>query len=235
MADRQKAASQARALLLNEYQGVLATQSVSMPGYPFGSVAPYCLDADGQLVILISRIAQHTRNISQDPKVSLTIVQSHVDDIQTGGRLTWVGDAEKIEDPVAAERYYSYFPQSRNYHTTHDFEFYRIKLVRARFIGGFGEIYWVNPEELLLSNPFAGEIEKGMVQHMNEDHQAAIIQYCLNVGEILPEGVTPKMAGVDTEGFHVLIGERVIRIPFEAPVTSAGDVRKALVAMAKAA
>lgn len=235
MADRQKAATQARALLLNEYQGILATQSVSMPGYPFGSVAPYCLDANGQPVILISRIAQHTYNINQNHKVSLTIVQSRVDDIQAGGRLTWVGDAENIEDAVAAERYYNFFPLSRDYHKTHDFEFFRINLVRARFIGGFGEIYWVSPDRLLCANPFVGDVEKGMLEHMNDDHQAAIIQYCLNAGESIPKGVEPRMAGVDSQGFYLLIGERVVRVPFDAPVYTEGDVRKALIAMASAA
>lgn len=234
MTDSRKATAQARALLLDEYQGVLSTLSVSMSGYPFGSVAPYCLNADGQLVILISRIAQHTHNISHDSKVSLTIIQSDVDDIQAGGRLTWVGDAEAIEDAIAAERYYRFFPQSRHYHKTHDFEFYRIKLVRARFIGGFGEIYWINPDALLCANPFAGEIEKSVVKHMNDDHQAAIIQYCMNAGEMIPKSIEPKMVGVDSEGFHLLLGERVIRIPFDAPVYTKGDVRKTLIAMSSA-
>ncbi|MCK5893374.1 MAG: DUF2470 domain-containing protein [Endozoicomonadaceae bacterium] len=232
MADRREAASQARALLLSEYQGVLSTLSVSMSGYPFGSVAPYCLNADGQLVILISRIAQHTCNISQNSKVSLTIIQSDVDDIQAGSRLTWVGDAEAIEDALAAERYYRFFPQSCHYHKTHDFEFYRIKLVRARFIGGFSEIYWVDPDALLCANPFAEEVEKGVLEQMNDDDQAAVIQYCMKADEIIPEGVEVKMVGVDSEGCHLLLGERVVRIPFEAPVYTRDDLRNTLIAMA---
>ena len=44
-----KAARHARELLLKEYRGVLSTHSKSMPGFPFGSVVPYCLDAEGNL------------------------------------------------------------------------------------------------------------------------------------------------------------------------------------------
>lgn len=62
-----KAATQARELLLKEYRGVLSTHSKSMPGFPFGSVVPYCLDADGNPLILISRIAQHTHNLQKTP------------------------------------------------------------------------------------------------------------------------------------------------------------------------
>ena len=42
-----EAAKHARELLLKEYRGALATQSKAMPGFPFGSVVPYCLDEQG--------------------------------------------------------------------------------------------------------------------------------------------------------------------------------------------
>ena len=43
-----KAGKHARELLLKEYRGVLSTHSKAMPGFPFGSVVPYCLDAEGR-------------------------------------------------------------------------------------------------------------------------------------------------------------------------------------------
>ena len=38
-----EARKHARQLLLKEYRGVLSTHSQAMPGFPFGSVVPYCL------------------------------------------------------------------------------------------------------------------------------------------------------------------------------------------------
>ena len=67
----EQAKREARELLLREYRGVLSTQSKAMPGFPFGSVVPYCLDAQGWPLILISRIAQHTHNLKVDGKCSL--------------------------------------------------------------------------------------------------------------------------------------------------------------------
>lgn len=64
-----EAAKNARELLLKEYRGVLSTHSKSMPGFPFGSVVPYCLDEQGRPLILISRIAQHTHNLQRTRNV----------------------------------------------------------------------------------------------------------------------------------------------------------------------
>ncbi len=240
MEPKVQAANDARSLLQNEYHGILSTHSHDVPGYPFGSVMPYCLDGEGNPVILISRIAQHTKNIEANPKVSLIVSESCIDDVHLGGRLTWIGDAERVdaEDadlPALETRYYSFFPAAKSYHKAHGFDFYRIKLARARFIAGFGKIWWAKNELVQKANPFHGVIEQGMVKHMNEDHGDALVKYCKAANIELPEGVELKMAGLDSEGMHLLIGSRVVRIPFGEEVVDPMSVRKQLVAMAKVA
>ena len=69
-------AKNARALLRAEKDGILSTHSLDVPGYPFGSVTPYSLDKKGRPVILISDLAQHTKNIEANSKISLTITAS---------------------------------------------------------------------------------------------------------------------------------------------------------------
>ena len=229
------AGSEARVLLLQNCQGVLSTNSVEMPGYPFGSVVPYCLDETGNPVILISRIAQHTKNILADPKVSLITIEQDVDDIQTGGRLTWVSDVkvlQKNEAERVVERYYRYFPQARDYHKTHDFDFYRLELVRARYIGGFGKIHWITPENILLSNTFSAEQERGMIDHMNHDHVEAMQKYC-SVRGIETRSDDPEMVGIDEQGFHLRVGEKIIRFSFSETAKTTKEVRTRLVAMAR--
>lgn len=229
-----KKAKEARDLLLAEYQAVLSTISVDVAGYPFGSIVPYCLSAVSEPIILISDIAQHTKNILADPRVSMIATERHADDQQTVGRVTYLGNAEKINDDVdSMERYYSYFPQSRDYHKTHGFDFYRIKPVRIRFIGGFGQIYWIKKEDFLMQNPFSFEEEKSMIGHMNTDHLDAIKHYCdLNSIEYSSD-MTPMMVGIDAEGFHLRTGSCIHRINFHDSVATAVDVRKAMVDMAK--
>lgn len=227
--------AQARRLLLRGYHGVLSTQSVEAPGYPFGSVVPYCLDREGRPVILISRIAQHTKNIQADPKVSLIVREDGVEDIQAAARLTCLANAEPIADGDSdtPTRYYCYYPQAMGYHQTHDFAFHRLALVRARYIGGFGSIYWLAGEQLLRPNPFNSEQERSMVRHMNDDHQEAMRRYCKNRHIPVRDDSQPAMAGVDGEGFHVRVGARIVRFEFGAAVTTPLEVRAKLVAMAR--
>ena len=233
---KSKKAKNARDLFLSEYQGILSTHSVDVPGYPFGSVVPYCVSNSGLPIILISTIAQHTKNILAVPKVSLTVTEGDADDSQTVGRVTYLGDAELMDknDSDGIERYYHYFPQSRDYHLTHDFEFYVIKPVRVRFIKGFGQIYWIEKDDFLLANPFSFDEENQMLDHMNADHLDAIRHYCDLCTIYYKESQLPQMVGIDSEGFNLRVGSKIHRVNFIEPVITAGAVRKALVEMAKA-
>ena len=69
-----------------------------------------------------------------------------------------------------------------------------------------------------------------MIDHMNKDHVEAMMKYCadekVETGEHKPE-----MASIDTEGFHLRVGDRIIRFTFTEPVNTAEDVRRRLVTM----
>ncbi|MFI8480025.1 HugZ family protein [Pseudomonas sp. NPDC078700] len=228
------AAKHARELLLKEYRAVLSTHSKSMPGFPFGSVVPYCLDAQGYPIILISRIAQHTHNLQRDPKCSILVGERAADDIQAAGRLTVLAEARQLEDPqeieAAAARYYRYFPESADYHRAHDFDFWRLEPVRSRYIGGFGAIHWV--DQVTLSNVFAGDSEESMIEHMNADHAKAIAHYVTLAD--LPAQPSAEMVGIDSEGFHLRIAKSVYWLAFPTICNTPGAVRQALVALAHA-
>jgi hypothetical protein len=229
-----KAAKHARELLLKEYRGVLSTHSKAMPGFPFGSVVPYCLDARGWPLILISRIAQHTHNLQMQAKCSLLVGERNAEDVQAAGRLTLLAEARQLRDEAdieaAAARYYRYFPTSRNYHRAHDFDFWVLQPVRARYIGGFGAIHWL--ETIVQTNPFAGDVEQGMLEHMNADHAAAIVHYVELAG--LPQHQPAELVGIDGEGFHLRIGSALHWLAFAEPCATPGAVRQALVALARA-
>jgi putative heme iron utilization protein len=218
----------ARELLLRQSFGVLSTISVDVPGYPFGSITPYSVDDHNQPVIYTSHIAQHTRNMLQDPRVSLTVVESNTssDDVQAQGRITCLADARPIQNAESgiSERYFRHFPSARQYDQTHDFAFYRLELVRVRFIGGFGQIYWLTPEEFRTSNPFSAVEESQIVRHMNGDHSDALQRLC---------GSACTMTGIDAEGFDALVSGKKLRFPFEMPVHNMEEARHALIAAVK--
>ena len=224
-------AAAARRLMLHQDVGMLSTISADVEGYPFGSIVPFIFDYDGYPVILISDLAQHTRNIKRDKRVSLTVFDRFAQDAQAGGRLTWIGDAEPLSsDEEIRPRYLRYFPSSESYFATHDFSFYRIGLKRARFIGGFGEIYWIEPTSMVISNPFR-KTERGIVNHMNKDHTNALFHYVgMDQGA---EVSSVTMTGLDAEGFDLLADGRKVRIDFEAPIQTVEEARAELVRLAR--
>ena len=83
--------------------GVLSTHSRSLPGYPFGSVVPYDVTASGDIVIFISRISEHYRNLVTDEKASLLIADSQGTDARRFGSLRFTVQ-QRVERRVATRR-----------------------------------------------------------------------------------------------------------------------------------
>lgn len=223
-------------LLTHEGDGALSTISVDVPGYPFGSVTPYCLDADFIPNVLISTIAQHTRNISANNKVSLMISErTTTTNKQAKSRLTYIGDAVKVEDDEdIKKRYLSYFPKAKDYFLTHGFYFYKILPVKLRFIGGFGKIYWIEKDSLNLKNIFTSEDELKIVKHMNEEHTQNLKEYSrFYLNYECKEGDTISMCGLDQYGIDLSLNEIKYRIDFKQTLNDISEARTVFVNMAK--
>ncbi|MEI8361599.1 MAG: DUF2470 domain-containing protein [Betaproteobacteria bacterium] len=242
-------ASEALQFLRTTQNGVLSTFSVKFSGYPFGSVAPFVLDHNGQPVILISTIAEHTKNIIANPKVSL-LVFSGDDDLQANARLSIIGEAVRIDkdDVNLRSRYLRYLPQAASYFEMHDFHFYRIEIAQIRYIAGFGKMGWVSKDQLapdgidktkIATDSQLANQETSIIEHMNADHEDSLIAYCKHFHGI--EVVHAQMLGIDTEGFDVKVDvpaittSKIIRFSFDHPIHDAQSARLALVGMSKAA
>ncbi len=222
---------EARRFTRGQTSGVLSTISKRLEGFPFGSVSPFILDHTGRPVILISEIAEHTKNIIADPRVSI-IVQPYSIDMQTTGRTTLIGRAERLEDKdMLGPRYLRYFPQAESYFAMHDFHFYRIEPVRIRWIGGFGRIFWVDPEAFMTAAGTLAEAETSILDHMNADHADMLRDCCRHFHNI--ETSTAEMIGIDPDGYDVRAGDKQLRFNFESPVTNAEEARTALVSHAR--
>ncbi len=87
----------------------------------------------------------------------------------------------------------------------------------------------------VISNPFFGDAEADMVNHMNEDHANALPLYCLQAQIHVPESTVLSMVGIDSEGFHLRVNDKVVYIAFPQVLSSPLQVREALVAMLKIA
>lgn len=119
-----------------------------MPGYPYATVLPNVLDQGHRPVLLVSALAEHSKNILSDPRVSISLTEPRIDKVQEGARLTLVGDAERFDaDALMRERYLRYEPEAEQYLLL-DFMFFRILPRRLRYIGGVGKMGWLEAADL---------------------------------------------------------------------------------------
>lgn len=221
----------ARALLRARHAGALATNSQRLEGYPFGSVVDFMLDEEARPIILISTLAQHTQNIDADPRVSL-LVHEEESDLQAAARLTVVGDARRMEmDETIKARYLRYIPNAEQYFAIHDFFFYRIEPKQWRYIGGFGDIHWIDPVAAKPPQGGLAQLEEGILAHMNRDHADALRAYCRTYYGLHSSDAT--MVGIDCDGFDVRADGELLRFDFHQPVLSGEDARTALTTMAQ--
>ncbi len=173
--DKTTSLKPASRLLCSCTHGVLSTIAEDLVGYPFGSILPYCLDQQGYPVILISRLARHTRNIHADNRVSLLVAESGVANIQKAARLTLVAKTQALApDADVCHRYFRYFPHTRQYTDELDFEFHRLLPVSCYYVGGFGRITPYSPESVCEDLLFEAELERDILAHMNADHVDAL-------------------------------------------------------------
>jgi hypothetical protein len=146
------AVQKARALLTAESVGVLSTISVHRAGFPYGSVTPYALSARGAPLLLLSRLAAHTKNLLADPRASLFVGdRSAAEDPQAGARISLLGRLTPLpadEQTDARARYLAAWPRAADYLALGDFSFWRLEVEEARLIAGFGEIRWLDGKNL---------------------------------------------------------------------------------------
>lgn len=134
--------------LLHELRhGTLATNSAQLPGYPYATVVPYVLDEAHCPIIFVSALAEHTRNLRADPRVSLSVIQPGTAEVQDAPRLTLVGDADPFAPPPALVARYLHHEPSAEQLMALDFSFFRLVPRRLRYIGGVGRMGWLEAGE----------------------------------------------------------------------------------------
>jgi hypothetical protein len=224
-------AQQARRLLRAEHTGLLSTLSTKLGGYPFGTVVNYFTDHEARPLFLISQLAEHTRNLEQDPRASF-LVHEQSCDVQAGERVTLVGEACRIDTtPELKARYLRYFPASEQYFAL-DFGFYRIAPNTLRYIGGFGAARWLAPGDLQLPDNSLASDEADLLTRLNHSH-AGDLQFLCRSYYGMGATTDAALVGIDCDGFDILADGQLLRFDFPDIVTSGAQVAAALQKMLK--
>jgi putative heme iron utilization protein len=225
----------ARSLLRRSRQGALATLMAGS-GDPYCSLVNVASHPDGSPILLISRLAVHTKNILGDSRVSLMLDERAGGDPLEGSRIMLAGRAQQVtasELELCRRRYLNAHPSAEAFADFKDFSFFRIRPDATHLVAGFGRILDLKPEQFLTDLSDAGallEAEQSAIEHMNADHRDATKLYATRL--LGAAEADWRCSGCDPDGIDLQAGTTALRLDFPERVTGPGELRRMLVRLA---
>lgn len=187
-------------LLHEAPHAILSTHSTQLPGYPYGTAVPMVVDAAQQPLLLLSALAEHTRNLLADARASLAVVEPGAANVQDAARATLLGWIEAIEpSPAQQQRYLRYQPDAEQYLQL-DFRFFRMHLQRIRFIGGIGRMGWLDATAWQAADVLSEDEEERLLARM-------------------PATASLRLLGIDRFGIDYEAGGMRRRKRFDSPLS----------------
>jgi len=232
-------AERARTLVEGQSTGSLGSLALEPAGYPYTSYSTFAW-LESEPLFFISKLAEHTRNLTADARASLLVHESGRADPLAHARVTLLGQCRKLgRSDAARAAYVARHPNAAYYIEYDDFDFYRLSIEAVRYIGGYGRMSWVDADDFrnASADPVAAAAER-VLSHMNEDHTDALLAYA-RAFTAATDATQAVMTAVDRYGFEMTVttprGAGPVRLGFEQPLTQPAQAREALVALFHAA
>jgi heme oxygenase (biliverdin-IX-beta and delta-forming) len=225
----------AKKLTREARSGALATLMAGS-GDPYCSLVNVATATDGAPLLLISRLAVHTRNILSDARASLMVDERKAGDPLEGARAMLMGTAARTESADARRRYLACQPEAAMFADFADFAFYEMTIKAVHLVAGFGRIVDLAATDLLTDLTGAEALvaaEPEVIEHMNADHAEACRLYATKL-----LGATEgdwRCVGCDPEGLDLQWERTGLRLPFPQRATSPGVLRAVLKQLAEQA
>jgi len=137
----------ARRLIAGASRAVLATR---LPDeWPYASLVLVATDGAGLPLLLLSDLAEHSKNLKREPRASLLFDgTAGMAQPLEGVRLTLLGRIERADEDAVLARYVARHPDAANWARMSDFHIYRLRPTRAHLVAGFGRIAWIDAAEM---------------------------------------------------------------------------------------
>jgi putative heme iron utilization protein len=228
----------AKNLLRRSRHGALATLMVGT-GAPYSSLVATMSAPDGAPILLISRLAVHTRNIEADQRVSILFSEATSEDPLQEARIMLAGVAERLSDPdllSARKRYLAAHPSAEVFVDFADFSFFRIAPTGLHLVAGFGRIVDLSNENFLVDLSDAQDMvgaESDIVAHLNADHVETLQLYATRLLD-LDEG-SWRCVACDPEGLDLRSETQTGRLWFDEKIKKPQALRVMLRKLADAA
>jgi heme iron utilization protein len=184
-------------------------------------------------------MAMHTQNLLGDPRASLLVTppQSRSDPLGAA-RVTLMGTVTKVprEEAIEVRELYLARHTDASYWVDfQDFGFFRMALADIYFVGGFGSMGWVMPDDYARAavDPLADEASS-LIQEFNTEQAATLLLLARVFGKVEAQQAT--VTALDRLGFHLRITTpgrmQGGRVAFTKPVRNASEVRAGLAGLA---
>jgi heme iron utilization protein len=219
----------AKSLLREIRAATLAT--VTETGAPFATLTALATDHDGAPILLMSRLAQHTRHLEHDPRSSLLLAKGGGDPL-AHPRLTLAGFARPDASPRLRARYLNRNPKAALYADFADFSFWRVELEGAFLNGGFGRAALLSAAELLTPVAEAERLlsaEEEILRRLNA-HEGTALARLANARDGAAKW---RVSGLDPEGLDLVSGDLCRRVAFRRLVESPAALAEAFAALTK--
>lgn len=232
--DAKSPAQQARAVARACKTASLATAMAGQNGQPYASLVLVAFDHDASPILLLSRLAEHTKNLLGNDRVSLLCDgTAGMAEPLTGPRVSLLGRAVKSDDPRHRTRFLARHPSAEMYAGFGDFAFYHLAVERAHIVAGFGKIHWLDDYPYPGETQALAEAEAEILQHMNTDHTDAVQLYASKL--LGNDGDGWCLCGLDPEGCDLIREQELARLSFGRTIATAEEARAELVRLVKQA
>ena len=202
----------------------VATLATTTGGQPFTALVTPATSPNGDILLFLSSLSEHTRHLRADPRCALMVTGTTDDpNPQTAPRLTVTGLAETIEDAGLKSRWLARHPYAALYADFADFALWRIAPKAGLLVAGFARATRLRQADLVPDGDAIAAAEAGIIAHCNQDHAAAMALIAGGAGDAW------QMVAADSDGCDLSNGQRAIRIAWSAPAGDASAVRNELV------
>jgi len=218
----------AKKLLREARSGALATL-MQDSGDPYCSLVNVATTVGGAPVLLLSKLAVHTKNLLSDPRASLMLDERKEGDPLEGARVMLMGRCAKDEDPATRIAYLRRHPDAEMYANFSDFSFYRMEVGSAHLVAGFGRIVDLKPRDMLTDVSDAKalvEAEADAIAHMNTDHADACRLYATRL--LGAADGDWRCVGIDPDGIELQNERMALRLEFPQRIIALASLRAIL-------
>ncbi|MGA9491492.1 MAG: DUF2470 domain-containing protein [Mycobacterium sp.] len=237
---RPSAAEQARTIAASTNAATLAT--LTADGDPWASFVAYGL-LDGRPVLCLSNLAEHGRNVTGDPRASLSIVAASGDtDPLASSRITLAGivfQPAPVDRDAVRAAYVDAVPAGQIFADFSDFTLWVLDVQRVRWVGGYGRMDSATGEEYnaAAADPVTPGAA-GAIAHLNADHADALAAMARAFGGYSDTDAA-VCTGIDRYGLdirvHTLRGIAYTRVGFPERLDSPGQLRSVTAELARSA